>query len=114
MIGKLGKKAGVSFNPSTPIDPLKHVLDLVDLVLIMSVTPGFGGQKFIQSAIPKISQAKNMVSASGRAVEIEVDGGVGPGNARSVKKAGADIIVAGSAVFGADNYKDAIDSIRDD
>ncbi len=108
----LGKKAGVAFNPATPIDTLKHVIDLTDLVVIMSVNPGFGGQKFIPDALEKIRQTAEIVKASGRDVRIQVDGGVGPTTAKSVRDAGADVLVAGSAVFRTDDYKKAIETIR--
>jgi ribulose-phosphate 3-epimerase len=112
VIRKLEKKAGVAFNPATPVDPLRHVLDLTDLVLIMSVNPGFGGQKFIDAAIPKVRETINLTNGSDHKIEISVDGGVGPSNSGSLTQAGATVLVAGSAVFGTDNYKKAIADIR--
>lgn len=99
-IRELGKKAGVSFNPGTPIDCLEHVIDQVDLVLVMSVNPGFGGQKFIPAVLPKLRAIRAMIEASGRAIDLSVDGGIDPTTAPRVVEAGADVLVAGSAVFG--------------
>lgn len=96
-IKALGKKAGVSLNPSTPLNVIEHVLDRLDLILIMTVNPGFGGQSFIPAMLPKITQARSMIS--GRKIDIEVDGGVTADNAAAVIKAGANVLVAGSAVF---------------
>jgi ribulose-phosphate 3-epimerase len=96
-IKALGKKAGVSLNPSTPLHVIEHVLDRLDLILIMTVNPGFGGQSFIPAMLPKITQARSLIG--GRNIDIEVDGGVTPDNAASVIKAGANVLVAGSAVF---------------
>jgi ribulose-phosphate 3-epimerase len=110
----LGKKAGVSLNPHTPEDVLRYVLELTDLVLVMSVNPGFGGQDFIPAVLPKISRIREMIRTSGREIHIEVDGGVKPGTARQVVEAGADVLVAGSAVFGAKSYADAIAALRSD
>jgi ribulose-phosphate 3-epimerase len=112
MIGDLGKKAGVAFNPATPIDALYHVLDLTDLVLLMSVNPGFGGQVFIESSLPKIKKAREIVEQSNRTIEVEVDGGVSPATSGAVIKAGANVLVAGSAVYGAEDYASAITAIR--
>jgi ribulose-phosphate 3-epimerase len=112
LIKATGKKAGVSLNPATSIDPLRHVLDLTDLVLIMSVNPGFGGQKFIEASLPKIEKVRKLVDDSGQSVLIEIDGGVGPSNSAEVIKAGVDVIVAGSAVYGQKDYAKAIASIR--
>jgi ribulose-phosphate 3-epimerase len=118
-IRALGKKAGVSLNPHTPEDVLRYVLDLTDLVLVMSVNPGFGGQAFIPAALPKLAALRKMIDASGHAIDLEVDGGVKPGTARQVIDAGADVLVAGSAVFGAGGqdatrYAAAIDALRSD
>ncbi|MFM2418767.1 MAG: hypothetical protein RL385_3490 [Pseudomonadota bacterium] len=110
----LGKKAGVSLNPHTPEDVLRYVLELTDLVLVMSVNPGFGGQDFIPAVLPKVSRIREMIRASGRNIHVEVDGGVKPGTARQVVEAGADVLVAGSAVFGAKSYADAIAALRAD
>ncbi len=109
-IRKLGKKAGVSINPSTPLTVIEEVLDDVDLVLIMSVNPGFGGQSFIESTLDKIRRLAEV--RGDRAFLIEVDGGVGPQNAAAIRAAGADILVAGSAVFGQKNRKKAIEDLR--
>lgn len=107
-----GVKAAVSLNPATPLTVLDYVLADVDMVLIMSVNPGFGGQAFIPSALDKIARLRKRIDDLGLAVEIEVDGGVKPGNAPEIVAAGADILVAGSAVFGAKDYAAAIRGIR--
>jgi len=109
-IRALGKKAGVTMNPGTPVSTIEHVIDLVDLVLIMSVNPGFGGQTFIPAAIDKIAQVRALVGA--RPVDIEVDGGVTAANAAQVVRAGANVLVAGSAVFKGGDYKGNIAAIR--
>lgn len=109
-IKSLGKKAGVSLNPSTDENAIKYVLDKLDLVLVMSVNPGFGGQKFIPAQLDKITAVKQMIK--GRNVEIEVDGGVNKETAPLCRKAGADVLVAGSAVFSENNYKNAIMALR--
>ncbi|TAK47935.1 MAG: ribulose-phosphate 3-epimerase [Xanthobacteraceae bacterium] len=112
-IRALGKKAGVSLNPATPVAAIEHVIDLIDLVLIMSVNPGFGGQAFIPAAIDKVAQARALVA--GRPVDIEVDGGITPDTAPKVAAAGANALVAGSAVFKGgtpDAYKTNIAAIR--
>jgi ribulose-phosphate 3-epimerase len=106
----LGKKAGVTLNPGTPVSALENVIDLVDLVLVMSVNPGFGGQAFIPGALEKIAQVRALVA--GRPIDIEVDGGVTPENTARVVAAGANVLVAGSAVFKGGNYKANIDAIR--
>jgi len=111
-IKDLGCKSGVVLNPATSLSALEHVLDVVDLVLIMSVNPGFGGQKFIESQVPKIKALKQMCLEKGVNPWIEVDGGVTPENAWKVIEAGANAIVAGSAVFKAPSYKDAIQGIK--
>ena len=113
-IRALGKRAGVSFNPHTPPDCLQYVLPDVDLVLIMSVNPGFGGQSFIPSALEKLTQVRTMIDDSGFDIDLEVDGGVKPGTAGQVVEAGADVIVAGSAVFNQGDYAAAIRAIRED
>ena len=107
-----GVKAAVSLNPATPLDALDYVLPDIDMVLIMSVNPGFGGQAFIPSQLDKIGELRKRIDGRKLAVEIEVDGGVKPGNAAEVAAAGADILVAGSAVFGAKDYAAAIRGIR--
>ncbi len=113
-IKALGVKAGVSLNPSTPEDTVAYVKDLVDLVLVMSVNPGFGGQAFIPSAVEKVARLREMFA--GRDVQIEVDGGVTPETAPALARAGADVLVAGSAVFKGgteENYKANISAIRE-
>jgi ribulose-phosphate 3-epimerase len=107
-----GVKAAVALNPATSLSVLDYVLADVDMALIMSVNPGFGGQAFIPSALDKIAKLRKRIDEQGLKVEIEVDGGVKPGNAADVIKAGADILVAGSAVFGAKDYAAAIRGIR--
>ncbi|HVY01066.1 MAG TPA: ribulose-phosphate 3-epimerase [Pseudorhodoplanes sp.] len=111
-IRALGKKAGVSLNPATPVETIEHVLDVVDLVLVMSVNPGFGGQAFIPAAIDKIARLKAMIA--GRPIDLEVDGGITPDTAPQVTQAGANVLVAGSAVFkgGAQAYRGNIAAIR--
>jgi ribulose-phosphate 3-epimerase len=96
-IRALGKKAGVTMNPGTPVESIEPVIDLVDLVLIMSVNPGFGGQKFIHGAVEKLRKVRAL--AGGRPIDIEIDGGITPENAAEVARAGANALVAGSAVF---------------
>jgi ribulose-phosphate 3-epimerase len=110
----LGKRAGVSFNPHTPPDCLPYILPEVDLVLVMSVNPGFGGQSYIPSATTKLAQIRDMIDDAGLDIDLEVDGGVKPGTARQVIQAGADVIVAGSAVFNQEDYAAAITAIRKD
>jgi len=107
-----GKQAGLVFNPATPLDALEYVMDKVDLVLIMSVNPGFGGQSFIDSALRKTEQARRLIEASGRDIRLEVDGGIKVDNIRRVADAGADTFVAGSAIFGQSDYKAVIDAMR--
>lgn len=109
-IRALGKKAGVSLNPATPVSTIAHVVDLLDLVLVMSVNPGFGGQAFIPAAIEKVAQVKALVG--GRDIDIEIDGGVTPDNAGKIAAAGANALVAGSAVFKGGDYKGNIAAIR--
>ncbi|THG15589.1 hypothetical protein TEA_009137 [Camellia sinensis var. sinensis] len=109
-IKSLGAKAGVVLNPATPLTTIEYVLDVVDLVLIMSVNPGFGGQSFIESQVKKISDLRRMCAEKGVNPWIEVDGGVGPKNAFKVIEAGANALVAGSAVFGAKDYAEGMDS----
>jgi ribulose-phosphate 3-epimerase len=107
-----GCQAGLVFNPATPLDVLEWVIDKVDLVLIMSVNPGFGGQSFIDSALHKIEKARRLIDASGRDIRLEVDGGIKVDNIRRVADAGADTFVAGSAIFGKPDYKAVIDAMR--
>ena len=107
-----GCQAGLVFNPATPLDVLDWVIDKVDLVLIMSVNPGFGGQSFIPAALKKIERARKIIDASGRDIRLEVDGGIKIDNIRAVADAGADTFVAGSAIFGQPDYKAVIDAMR--
>ncbi len=107
-----GKQAGLVFNPAAPLDVLEWVIDKVDLILIMSVNPGFGGQSFIDSALRKIERARSLIDASGRDIRLEVDGGIKVDNIRRVAAAGADTFVAGSAIFGQPDYKSVIDAMR--
>jgi ribulose-phosphate 3-epimerase len=113
-IRALGKKAGVSLNPHTPEDVLRYVLPECDLILVMSVNPGFGGQSFIPSAVPKLAALRRMIDDSGYVIDLEVDGGVKPGVAKRVVEAGADVLVAGSAVYNAPDYRAAIEALRRD
>jgi ribulose-phosphate 3-epimerase len=101
LIKESGCKAGLVFNPATPLDILEYTLDKLDIVLLMSVNPGFGGQKFIPHVLDKARKVREMIKASGKDISLEIDGGVGPGNILEVAKAGVDMFVAGSAVFGA-------------
>lgn len=112
LIRDCGCKAGVVFNPATPLSWLDHVLDRIDLVLLMSVNPGFGGQRFIESTLDKLASVRRRIEASGRAIRLEVDGGVKIDNIRAIAEAGADTFVAGSAIFGADDYAEAIGRMR--
>jgi ribulose-phosphate 3-epimerase len=107
-----GKQAGLVFNPATPLDVLEWVIDKVDLVLIMSVNPGFGGQSFIDSALRKLEKARKLIDASGRDIRLEIDGGVKVDNIRRIRDAGADTFVAGSAIFGQKDYRAVIDAMR--
>jgi ribulose-phosphate 3-epimerase len=107
-----GCKAGLVFNPAQPLDVLEWVIDRLDLVLIMSVNPGFGGQSFIPSALKKIEQARRIIDASGRDIRLEVDGGIKVDNIRRVANAGADTFVAGSAIFGTADYASVIARMR--
>jgi len=112
LIREHGCKAGLVFNPATPLHYLDHVLDKLDLVLIMSVNPGFGGQAFIASALQKLAAVRKRIDASGRDIWLEVDGGVKAGNIAEIAKAGADTFVAGSAIFGQKDYKATIAEMR--
>lgn len=113
LIKSCGKKAGVSINPATPVSTLEVILEDVDLVLIMSVNPGFGGQSFIESCIPKIEELRQMIDTRGLQIELEVDGGVKLDNIGRIAAAGADVFVAGSAVFGADDYATTIAGLKE-
>jgi len=107
-----GCQAGLVFNPAQPLDVLEWVIDKVDLILIMSVNPGFGGQSFIPATLKKIEQARKIIEKSGRDIRLEVDGGIKVDNIRQVADAGADTFVAGSAIFGKPDYKGVIDAMR--
>lgn len=111
-VADAGCKPGVVLCPATPAVAIAHVLDLVDIVLVMTVNPGFGGQRFLESQLGKIAEIRRMIDASGRAVRLEVDGGIEPATARLARDAGADTLVAGSAVFGAKDYKTEIAALR--
>ena len=111
-VKELGAKAGVSINPGTPIEAIEEVLDCVDLVLVMSVNPGFGGQRFIPASIGKIKRLRKMLDERGLKAILEVDGGIKVSNIKEVSKAGADMFVAGSAVFGSGDYKKTIEAMR--
>ncbi|CAN5744117.1 ribulose-phosphate 3-epimerase [soil metagenome] len=112
LIQSFGIKAGLVLNPATPLQCLDHVMDRLDLILLMSVNPGFGGQSFIESTLPKIEAVRRRIEATGRDIWLEVDGGVKADNAGRVGSAGADTLVAGSAVFTGGRYAQAIDTIR--
>ena len=114
LIREHGCKAGLVFNPATPLDYLDYVMDKVDLVLIMSVNPGFGGQSFIRSALAKIAEARKRIDASGRDIWLEVDGGVKADNIAEIARAGADTFVAGSAIFGDKDRAAAIRRMREE
>ncbi len=107
-----GVQAGLVFNPAEPLDVLEWVIDKVDLVLIMSVNPGFGGQSFIDSALRKTEKVRKLIDATGRDIRLEVDGGIKVDNIRRVADAGADTFVAGSAIFGQKDYRQVIDAMR--
>ncbi len=110
LIRSLGKKAGVSLNPSTPENVIEYVLDRLDLILVMSVNPGFGGQSFIPSQLEKLRRIKTMIGR--RPIELEVDGGITPATAKDVREAGATVLVAGTAVFGTKDYRGNISALR--
>jgi ribulose-phosphate 3-epimerase len=112
LIRDQGCKAGLVFNPATPLTWLEHVIEDLDMVLVMSVNPGFGGQKFIESALDKLRQARKMIDDSGRDIRLEIDGGVKVDNIGEIAAAGADTFVAGSAIFGTDNYAATIGAMR--
>lgn len=116
LIRDQGCEAGLVFNPATPLNHLEYVLDKIDLVLLMSVNPGFGGQKFIPSSLQKLTQAKKILSQyeqeTGKHIRLEIDGGVNPENIAQIAQAGADTFVAGSAIFGKPDYKAVIDQMR--
>ncbi|RUM79678.1 MAG: ribulose-phosphate 3-epimerase, partial [Candidatus Thioglobus sp.] len=112
MIQESGCKAGLVFNPATPLHVLDNVMDKVDMILLMSVNPGFGGQSFIPHTLEKCRQVRKLIDASGRDIRLEIDGGVKIDNIREVAEAGADTFVAGSAIFSTDDYKATIDAMR--
>ena len=112
LIHECGCTAGLVFNPATPLNWLDHVLDKLDLVLIMSVNPGFGGQSFIPAALAKLADARRRIAASGKSIMLEVDGGVKVDNIAEIARAGADTFVAGSAIFGAGDYRATIAAMR--
>ena len=112
LIREQGCRPGLVFNPATPLNWLDHVLDKLDMVLLMSVNPGFGGQSFIPSALPKVTRLREMIDRSGREIRLEVDGGVKVDNIGAVAAAGADTFVAGSAIFGANDYRATIAAMR--
>ena len=112
-IKELGIKVGVALNPATPIESIKHVLDMVDMVLIMTVNPGFGGQKYIESCTEKIRELKMLIDEKGLDVDIEVDGGIGVANVNKVIEAGANVIVAGTAIFGGDGIEKNVSEFND-
>ena len=112
LVRESGCKAGLVFNPATPLDWLQHVLDDVDLVLIMSVNPGFGGQAFIPSSLDKLRAVRQLIDDSGRDIRLEIDGGVKTGNIGDIAAAGADTFVAGSAIFGSEDYAATIATMK--
>jgi ribulose-phosphate 3-epimerase len=112
VIKAAGCQAGLAFNPATSLEILEYLLDKIDLVLIMSVNPGFGGQSFIESALRKIERARKLIDASGRDIRLEVDGGIKVDNIRRVADAGADTFVAGSAIFGSKDYRAVLEAMR--
>lgn len=107
-----GCKPGLVLNPATPVDIVKPVLHKLDMLLLMSVNPGFGGQKFIPQTLDKLREARTLIDHSGHDIRLEIDGGVTPNNIAEIARAGADTFVAGSAIFGAESYKSAIDAMR--
>jgi len=112
LIHEEGCKAGLVFNPATPLSWLEHVIDKVDMVLLMSVNPGFGGQKFIPSTLDKLRETRKIIDASGREIRLEIDGGVKVDNIGEIAAAGADTFVAGSAIFGSDDYAATIAAMQ--
>ena len=112
LIKHAGKHAGAVLNPATPVEAIEHVLDLIDTVLVMTVNPGFGGQKFLESQLPKIATLRRMIDQSGRPIRVEIDGGINPTTAAQVLEAGADTLVAGTAIFSAPDYAAEIAALR--
>ncbi|MGH7284845.1 MAG: ribulose-phosphate 3-epimerase [Polyangiaceae bacterium] len=111
-IKSLGKRAGVTLNPSTNEETLKYLIPVVDLILVMSVNPGFGGQSFIEEALPKVAAIRKMIDASGRKIDLEIDGGIAEGTVERAVRAGARALVAGNAIFTKPDYRVAIDALR--
>ena len=114
LIRSLGCKSGLVFSPGTPLNCLEHLIEEIDMILIMSVNPGFGGQSFIKSSLDKITASREMISESGRDIRLEVDGGVKIDNIAEIASAGADTFVAGSAIFGSENYQKTISSMKEE
>lgn len=112
LIKDAGCKAGLVFNPATPLDAASYVLDKLDMILLMSVNPGFGGQSFIPSTLSKLTEARELIRSANRSIRLEVDGGVSAKNIREIAEAGADTFVAGSAIFNAPDYAQAIAAMR--
>lgn len=112
-IRSLGKKAGLSLNPQTPVDALQYLWPVLDMVLVMSVNPGFGGQSFIPEVLTKVQNIREQIEKSGKSIRLEIDGGIGPGTVSSAVAAGANTLVAGSAIFGAKDYAKAIEALRE-
>ncbi|MEO6696621.1 MAG: ribulose-phosphate 3-epimerase [Gammaproteobacteria bacterium] len=114
LVRSLGCKSGLVFNPATPLDHLKYVMDKVDMILLMSVNPGFGGQSFIPGVLPKLREARKLIDASGFNIRLEIDGGVKTDNIREIAEAGADTFVAGSAIFSTKDYKATVAQMREE
>ena len=114
LIRSLGCKSGLVFSPGTPLNCLEHLIEEIDMILIMSVNPGFGGQSFIKSSLDKISASREIISESGKDIRLEVDGGVKIDNIAEIASAGADTFVAGSAIFGSENYQKTISSMKEE
>lgn len=112
VIKESGARAGVSFNPATPLNLLEHVIHIVDLVLIMTVNPGFGGQKYIPAMAPKITEARRMIEKAGRYIDLEVDGGIKAVNAAEIVKAGGNVLVMGTEIFHSGDYRKKIEEVR--
>lgn len=112
LIRSLGKKAGVVLNPATPIESIINVLDLVDIIMVMTVNPGFGGQAFISSQLPKIAALRRLIDVSGREIVLQIDGGITAKTAPAVLAAGATCLIAGTAIYGAPDYQEAISALR--
>ncbi|UDG79542.1 ribulose-phosphate 3-epimerase [Candidatus Steffania adelgidicola] len=112
LIKDQGCKAGLAFNPDTSLNHLEYIINKLDVILLMSVTPGFGGQDFLHSTIDKLHRARRLIDRSGKDIRLEVDGGVKIDNIYAIAKAGADIFIAGSAIFSQPNYRDVIDAMR--